>query len=331
MNTGTRVVVTGGCGFVGSHLVERLVERGAEVTVFDLAPPPPDQAWLADRVRYVTADVRDPTAIGAVITPDVHTVYHLGGVVGVDRYLVEPLDVIDVTIGGTRHVLERAAQVGAKVVLASTSEVYGKNAAVPWAEDADRVLGATGTDRWVYGSSKAVAEHMTFAFVRQRGLRAAIVRYFNVYGPRQRPAYVISRSIHRALRGLPPERYDSGRQTRCFTFVADAVEATIRAGQRPAADGQAVNIGSAVETPVAAALELIARITGVAGPVVTLDTAAGLGPAYQDIDRRVPDVAKAIRLLGWRHRTPLRAGLEQTVDWAKRNPWWQQVRLEGFG
>jgi nucleoside-diphosphate-sugar epimerase len=221
-----RVVVTGGTGFVGHHLVERLRDRGDEVTVFDAVAP---RGAVRDGVRVVEGDLRDLDALGrAARGADV--IYHLAAVVGVDQYLARPLDVIDINFSGTRNVLEVAHRGGAKVVLTSTSEVFGKNPAVPWREDGDRVLGPTSSDRWSYSSSKALAEHLTFAFARQHGLDATIVRYFNVYGPRQRPAYVVSRSVHRALNGRPLVIYDEGRQTRCFTFVQDAVEGTLLAG-----------------------------------------------------------------------------------------------------
>ncbi|RJL20160.1 NAD-dependent epimerase/dehydratase family protein [Bailinhaonella thermotolerans] len=323
-----RALVTGGCGFVGSHLVAALAGRGDEVVVFDGGPPPPDQS--RDGVRYVPGDIRDRDALASALRDGVDVVYHLAAVVGVDRYLERPLDVIDINLMGTRNVLELAADAGAKVVLASTSEVFGKNPAVPWAEDADRVLGSTAVDRWSYSSSKALAEHLTFGMVRACGLRATIVRYFNVYGPRQRPAFVVSRSVHRALRGLPLVRYDDGAQTRCFTYVADAVEATLRAADDPRADGECFNVGSSVETTVRQAIELVAELTG-AETITELDTAARLGETYQDLSRRIPDTSKAAAVLGWKASTPLREGLARTIDWARRNPWWLDQPDSGGG
>ena len=177
-------------------------------------------------------------------------------------------------------------------------------------------------DRWSYSTSKALAEHLTYGFVRQHGLRATIVRYFNVFGPRQRPALVVSRSVHRALRGLPPEVYDSGTQTRCFTYVADAVAGTVLAAQSAAADGECFNIGSSQETSVAELVAIISDLTGIADPPRLLDTAVSFGSLYQDITRRIPDTSKAAGLLGWKCDTSLRDGLALTVDWARRNSWW---------
>jgi len=316
-----RVVVTGGFGFVGSHVVERLARQGDEVTVYDLAPPPPDLAGDPAAIRHVPGDVRDESALAAAVTGDTDIVYHLAAVVGVDRYLDRPLDVIDVNVWGTRNVLRCAAASGAKVVLASTSEVYGRNPRTPWAEDSDRVLGSTAADRWSYSTSKAVAEHLTYAFARQEGLRASIVRYFNLYGPRQRPAYVLSKTIYRLLHGLPPLVYDSGAQTRCFTYVDDAADATVRVGTTPAASGECFNIGSTRESTVSEAVELACRLAGADVAPLTVDTRRTLGAGYQDIPRRVPDTTKALAMLGWQCTTSLEEGLARTIEWAKRSSW----------
>jgi dTDP-alpha-D-glucuronic acid decarboxylase len=312
------VVVTGGFGFVGSHLVEELVDRGDVVTVYDPAPPPPDLQCGRSRVRHVPGDVRDPALLATAITGDVDTVYHLAAVVGVDRYLARPRDVIEVNVVGTHHVLSRATSVGARVVVVSTSEVYGRNPSPPWDEDADRVLGSTTTDRWSYSTSKAAAEHLTFAYLRQEGLAASIVRYFNLYGPRQRPAYVISRTVDRLVRGLPPLLYDGGSQTRCFTYVTDAVEATLLAGTHPAALGESFNVGSDRETTVAYAVRLATRLSGATVEPAPLCTEAEFGPRYQDIPRRIPDTGKAREVLGWQSVTALPDGLCRTIAWARR-------------
>lgn len=317
-----RAVVTGGCGFIGSHLVEKLVGRGDDVTVFDNSPPPEPQ-WLArNGVRHVAGDVLDREALATAIKPGVDVVFHLAAVVGVDRYLARPLDVIDTNFDGTRNVLDLAERANARVVLTSTSEVFGKNPSVPWQEDDDRVLGSTAADRWAYSSSKALAEHLTFAFVRQRGVAATIVRYFNAYGPRQRPGFVASRSVHRALNGRPLVIYDGGGQTRCFTYVDDAIEATLQAAEHPAAIGHAFNIGSMVETTVAELADLVRELVGTTVPTATIDSNTTFGRSYEDLTRRIPDTYKARQLLGWRCETSLRDGLAKTIEWARANPWW---------
>lgn len=318
----SRVVVTGGCGFIGSHLVERLIAQGDEVTIFDGMAPPAHQTLARTHARFIQGDIVDRSSLASAIRPGVDVVYHLAAVVGVDQYLARPLDVIDINVSGTRNVLDLAAHAGAKVVVASTSEVFGKNPAVPWREDDDRVLGPTSADRWTYSSSKALAEHLVFAYVRQRGLDATIVRFFNAYGPRQRPGFVVSRSVHRALNGRPLVIYDDGKQTRCFTYIDDAINGTLLAAGSQAAVGQAFNIGSMVETTVGEAIELIAELTGADVHITSVDTRTTLGKTYEDLSRRIPDNAKARETLGWACTTSLRDGLTATIDWARHNPWW---------
>jgi dTDP-alpha-D-glucuronic acid decarboxylase len=312
-------VVTGGFGFIGGHLVDRLLARGDEVTVFDSVPPP---AHLRTGARHVVGDILDRDALAEAIRPGVDIVYHLAAVVGVDQYLARPLDVIDINFSGTRNVLDLAERAGARVVVASTSEVFGKNPAVPWREDDDRVLGSTSADRWTYSSSKALTEHLTFAFARQRGLPATIVRYFNAYGPRQRPGFVASRSVHRALNTRPVVVYDGGRQTRCFTYVEDAIDATLLAADHPAAVGQAFNIGSMTEATITELVELVRELTGGTAPTTAIDSSVSLGQSYEDLPRRIPDNTKARETLGWQCTTSLRDGLTRTIDWARANPWW---------
>ncbi|MBY8870727.1 NAD-dependent epimerase/dehydratase family protein [Micromonospora sp. PLK6-60] len=317
----SRVLVTGGCGFLGSHLVERLVARGDDVTVFDTVPPPADQATAREHARFVEGDIRDGARVAdAAAGQDV--IYHMAAVVGVDRYLSRPLDVIDINFSGTRTVLDAALRAGARVVHASTSEVFGKNPAVPWRENDDRVLGPTSTDRWTYSSSKALIEHLVFAYARQHGLAAAVVRYFNVYGPRQRPAFLLSRSVHRALNNRPVTVYDQGRQTRCPTFVDDAIEGTVLAGTHPGAVGEVFNIGSMTETTVREVVDLVAKLVGDGPETVEVDTVVALGAHYEDLARRVPDSTKARTVLGWSCRTELADGLARTIEWARANPWW---------
>jgi UDP-glucose 4-epimerase len=320
-----RILVTGGCGFVGSHLSEELARSGHGVTVFDMTSAPTARL---DAIRYIEGDVRDESALAKVIAQGTDIVYHLSAMVGVDRYLSMPEDVVEVNLMGTRNVLRQARDAGSKVVFASTSEIYGKNPSVPWREDSDRVLGGTAVDRWSYSTSKALAEHLTFAYVRQYGLRATIVRYFNIYGPRQRPAYVISRSVHRALRGLAPEVYDSGNQTRCFTYIDDAIKGTILAGTSSVADGECFNIGSDREATISEAVRIICELSGAPRPLRPFNTHLNFGARYQDIPRRVPDVSKARAMLGFEISTPLRQGLHRTVEWARRNSWWLELNEE---
>lgn len=322
--TRSTAVVVGGAGFIGSHLVDRLLSRGERVTVIDRAITRNLETAARDpRFAFVAGDVRGSTSIAPAFDANVATVFHLAAIVGVHRYLADPVSVIDTNVAGLRNVVEAARSCRARVVFASTSEIYGKNPKVPWAEDDDRVLGSTDVARWAYGSSKGVGEHLLLGMHHATGVPATIVRLFNVYGPRQSPHFVVSRSIHRCLRGEPPLIYDDGAQTRCFTYVADAIEGMIRAADEPAANGQVFNIGSDRESAVRDVIDLVIRAVGLEGLTpVRISARDHLGSGYEEIPRRVPDVRKAKRLLGWEATTSLADGIARTVEWARDHRWW---------
>jgi dTDP-alpha-D-glucuronic acid decarboxylase len=316
-------LVTGGSGFIGSHLIERLLERGQDVISFDhLTGHNLDPVRSHPRLRIVEGDIRDEDALAPLISPDVDVVYHLAAVVGVRNYIQDPVGVLDINVLGTRNVLRLAARDGVRVVLTSTSEVFGKNPKVPWDEDDDRVVGSTSVDRWSYSTSKALSEHLAFAMHRQVGLPITIVRYFNAYGPRQAPIYVVSQSVYKVLRGERPILYDGGEQTRCFTYVGDAVEGTIRAAEHPSAVGQAFNIGNSRESTMREALETIDRVAGTDLGWEDLDTRQHYGETYEDIPRRVPAVRKAKEILDWEATVQLEEGVRRTIEWARANAWW---------
>jgi dTDP-alpha-D-glucuronic acid decarboxylase len=323
----SNVVVTGGYGFIGSHLVTALLQRGDSVTVFDSAKNSRDTSIDFDRYanfRFVPGDVTDLSALAQALTPGVDTVFHLAAVVGVKNYLADPLRVLDVNVTGTRNVLELSHRHGIRVLFASTSEVFGKNPNPPFAEDDDRVLGSTRTARWSYSTSKAMAEHLVFAMHTAYRLPVTVVRYFNVYGPRQSPIFVVSQSIHRILNGHPPLLYDSGDQSRCFTYIDDAIAGTLLAADSDAAIGEAFNIGSMTETTIGEVIDLAIKIADVdsVNGAESIDTATQYGDRYEDIPRRIPDSTKAQRELGWRLRVDVEEGIRRTIDWARANPWY---------
>lgn len=328
--SGQVVLVTGGSGFIGSHLVERLISGGDEVHVFDVVARDDARNLAAvighPNLRYMQGDLRNPAALARFYRPDAAQIFHLASVVGVRRYIADPLALIDVVVGGTRALLELARRGNGRFVLASTSEVYGRNPAVPWREDADRVLGPTTVDRWSYSSSKAVCEHMVLALTHQKQLVASVVRFFNAYGPRQNPIYVISQSIHRALHGLPPHRYDDGAQSRCFTFIDDVIEGLLAVARHPDAVGEVFNLGHTRETTITEAVECVLQSIGRTDGWEQFDTRQAYGERYEDIRRRVPDVNKARERLGWAAKTSLQDGVTRTVAWARDNPWWLDLQ-----
>lgn len=324
------VMVTGGAGFVGSHLVEALLERGDEVHVMDCVPltEARNLATIAghDRLHYTDASILDRGALERFFQPEASTVYHLASVVGVRHYMDDPLHLIDVVVGGTRAIVELCRERGVRMLFTSTSEIYGKNPAVPWSETGDRVLGPTSVDRWSYSTSKAVCEHMLYGVHRHSGWPFSIVRFFNVYGPRQNPIYVVSQSIYKALRGEAPFVYDDGRQTRCFTYVDDVVRGVLRVAEAEEAAGEAFNLGSQVESGIGEVVQVVLDTVGRDLSPVTFDTSVEYGAQYEDIPRRIPDTAKAREMLGWEATTSLAEGVAATVSWARENDWWLEDR-----
>lgn len=335
MIEGKNVLVTGGAGFVGSHLVDALLKLGNQVTVFDLADLPSvrnldlaqEIAKSNGRFRYIQGDIRSREDVGRAFDQPYSHVFHLASIVGIHKYIDDPFGLIDITVGGTRNIAEFVMKSGARLLYTSTSEVFGKNPKVPWDEDDDRVVGSTNVDRWSYSSSKAVCEHMLLALYRQKKVPLSIVRYFNVYGPRQNPIFVVSQSVYKALNGEPPLLYDGGEQTRCFTYVEDAIRGTLLAASRPEAIGEVFNIGNDKEISMKEAVELVLK--GVGNSALqwqALDTEKHYGKTYEDIPRRVPANAKAKRLLGWEPTTSHEAGIFATVEWARKHSWYLAPR-----
>lgn len=312
------VLVTGGAGFIGSHLVERLLADGREVTVLDnfRTGKEANLAHLADRpdLRVIRGSVLDEAAVADALR-GVSLVYHLAAAVGVHHVVRDPVWTVVTNTHGTEVVLRLAAEAGARVLFASSSEIYGTSESLPFREDGPRVLGPTWIGRWSYATSKAVDEHLCYGYAA-RGLPVSIVRYFNIYGPRMDPAgygSVIARFLSQALSGEPLTLHGDGLQSRCFTYVTEAVDATVRAATGTAAVGEAFNVGRRVETTIRELAEAIVAVTGSASPLCHVPYDEAYGPNFSDTRRRVPDVEKARRLLDWEARIELHDGLARTL------------------
>jgi dTDP-alpha-D-glucuronic acid decarboxylase len=277
--------------------------------------------WFSYRACNVTA----PSSVRKAFSVQPSAVIHAAAGVGVEAYLRDPMNTIESSVIGTRTVIRESLKTKTRFIYLSSSEVFGRNPAVPWSETADRVLGDPSVTRWSYSASKGVCEHLVNAAHLQFGLPTSIIRPFNTYGPRQRPAFVIPLTIHRLLNGEPPVVYGDGLQTRCFTYIDDLVEGVLRCLDLDAANGESFNIGNPREWSVRDAIRLVSEAMRSNVEPVHEDPQIAFGAGFDEIPRRVLDVAKASRLLTWNPRKDLPAGIKLTVEWARATPSWQRL------
>jgi UDP-glucose 4-epimerase len=315
-----RVLVTGGAGFIGSHLVDALCDAGHDVSVLDnLTTGRADNLRAClDRVRFVNGSILDAALVEREVE-SVQLVFHLAAAVGVRHIVEDPLGSLLVNTRGTENVLSACFRYWRKVLVASTSEVYGKTSQVPMREDDDRVLGPTTVHRWSYSTAKAIDEHLAFAYSAQ-SLPVVIVRYFNAYGPRlDERGYgsVVANFLRQALAGQPLSVHGNGSQTRCFTYIDDTVRGTLRAGFTPEAEGRVINLGSTRETSIAELATMIRDTVGSSSPLAPTSYESYYGPGFEDTRRRVPDITRARDLLEWEPTTSLEDGLARTIEWWK--------------
>jgi UDP-glucose 4-epimerase len=313
---GSAIVITGGMGFIGSHLAEALLLQGSTVTVIDdlSTGRAENVAHLRNHPLYreTIADVSEAVS-QELLENEADLIIHMAAAVGVRRTVENPVETIDTNVATTTAVLRAARRRNTKVLLASSSEVYGKTSKVPFAEDDDLVLGSTDRPRWSYAASKIIDELMTLGCWREFGLPVVIFRLFNVVGIRQSDRYVLPRFVGAALAGQQLEIHGDGTQTRCFTHVDDAVRAILLLAQCDAAVGQIFNIGTDQEISMG---ELAHRILTTVGVPSASDRCTFVpysdvyGDSFDDFQRRVPDTSKLTRYTGW---TPVH-GIDRTID-----------------
>jgi nucleoside-diphosphate-sugar epimerase len=314
-----RVLLTGGAGFVGSHLAETLLERGDEVFVLDnlstgsienivhLKPHP--------KFHYTIDTVTNEPVLAELIDR-CDAVVHLAAAVGVKLIVERPVHTIETNVHGTEVVLKHANNKKKLVMVASTSEVYGKSTQVPFAEDADLVLGPTQKHRWAYACSKMIDEFLALAYWKERKLPVIVLRLFNTVGPRQTGQYgmVIPTFVRQGLAGQPITVYGDGTQRRSFTYVGDVVRAMVALIDEPRAVGEVFNIGNGAEITINALAERIRSLTGERSDIVRIPYDQAYEEGFEDMPRRVPDISKISALVGYKPTVELEEILERVIE-----------------
>ena len=312
-----KILVTGGAGYIGSHLVDKLIDEDHEVTVLDNLSTGRAQnlASSKNRIQFVEGDIMDEQLVNDLV--DKHEfVFHLAAAVGVGNIMLDPLQSMITNVRGTENVLSACSRNSVKVLLASTSEIYGKTTKLPMSENDDRVLGSTSIARWSYSTAKAIDEHLALAY-GLAGMPVVIVRYFNSFGPRiLETGYgsVIANFIRQAKEGSPLTVYGDGLQSRCFTYISDTVDGTFRAAFTSQAEGNALNIGNNSEITILELAQIIIQLTGSKSTIQFVPYADRFGPLFEDTKRRVPDMEKSGSLLGYKPSIVLEKGLELTIS-----------------
>ena len=320
-----RVLITGGAGFIGSHLADAYIARGDEVFVLDDL-----STGSIDNIRHLKGHTRfhytiesvhhGPTVAELVDQCDV--VFHLAAAVGVRLIVESPVRTIETNVHGTEVVLAKANKKKKKVLIASTSEVYGLSEQVPFREDGNLVLGPTSKGRWSYACSKAIDEFLALAYWRERKLPTVIVRLFNTVGPRQTGQYgmVVPTFIKQALTGQPITIHGDGRQSRCFAHVSDIVRALVALMDHPGAVGEVFNIGSNEEVTISALAERVKTLANSDSEIVTVPYEQAYGEGFEDMPRRVPDIGKVERLIGYRPTKSLDEILMSVIEFFRDSP-----------
>jgi UDP-glucose 4-epimerase len=317
-----KILITGGAGFIGSHLSEALLTSGETVYVIDNFSTGRYEniASLAGNSRFhlIVDTILNPSTMEK-LTQECDMVFHLAASVGVKRIVEEPVETIETNVLGTHTVLSLAAKYNRKVILFSTSEVYGKNERLPYAETDDCVFGSTMKSRWSYGCTKALDEFLGLAYHKEQGLPIVIVRIFNMIGVRQTGRYgmVVPTFVRQALRNLPITVFGSGQQSRCFTYVTDLIEALLELMDKPEAEGQIFNIGGTTEITIADLANLVKEKTKSKSEILTIPYEQAYEEGFEDMAQRKPDISKIQNLIGFKPKTNLDMALDKIIAYEK--------------
>jgi len=318
-----KTLVTGGAGFIGSHLAERLLNDGHQATIIDNLSTGSlkniENFKEHTDFEFVEGDIRNAELMESLIER-CDVIFHLAAAVGVRLIADDPVHTIETNIGGTEIVLEIAHKFNKKILIASTSEVYGKSEHVPFSEDDDIVLGSTSMPRWAYACSKAIDEFLGLAFHQQYGLGVVITRFFNTIGPRQTGQYgmVVPRFVQMALNNEPLQIYGTGNQTRCFCYVADVVEAVVRLVNCDRAAGMVFNVGTNEEISIDALADKVIEITGSKSKKQFVPYESAYGRPIEDMMRRVPNLERIRKIVSWKSQTNLDQVLRIIVESRRR-------------
>jgi UDP-glucose 4-epimerase len=314
-----KALLTGGAGFIGSHLAERLLAAGHEVMILDnLSTGSIDNIAHLKGARgfsYTIDSVTNEPLLAELIDRS-DVVFHLAAAVGVKLIVEQPVHTIETNVHGTEVVLKHANKKKKLVFIASTSEVYGKSADVPFREEADLVLGATMKHRWAYACSKMIDEFLALAYWKEKKLPVVVVRFFNTVGPRQTGQYgmVLPTFVRQALLGHPITVFGDGTQSRSFTYVGDVVEALIALAQEPRAIGQVFNIGNTGEVTIADLAQRVKAMTGSDSPILTIPYDEAYEAGFEDMPRRVPDISKLRDLIGYQPKIALDEMIRRVIE-----------------
>ena len=317
-----RYLITGGAGFIGSHLSEALIARGEEVFVLDDL-----STGSVENIRHLKSNKRFHYIFDSImnkhllaeLVDDSDVIFHLAAAVGVRLIVESPVRTIETNVHGTQNVLDAASKKKKLVFTASTSEVYGKSDKVPFHEDADLVLGPTSKGRWSYAASKALDEFLALSFWKEKKLPVVVARFFNTVGPRQTGRYgmVLPNFVRQALAGEPITVYGSGQQSRCFCDVRDCVEAVLRLVDGGKAIGEVVNIGSTEEVSITALAHLVKQRANSKSPIVYVPYDQAYEPGFEDMPRRVPALQKLEGITGFRPSIPLNDIVDSVIAYSR--------------
>lgn len=318
-----KVLITGGAGFIGSHLSDAYLERGDEVHVLDDL-----STGSMDNIRHLkghprfqyTLDSVHNRAVVAELVDECDVIFHLAAAVGVKLIVESPVRTIETNVHGTEVLLAAAAKKRKKALITSTSEVYGLSNQIPFREDGNLVMGASTKGRWSYACSKALDEFLALAYYREKQLPTIVVRLFNTVGPRQTGQYgmVIPNFVKQALAGRPITVYGDGSQSRCFGYVGDVVQALIGLMDHPDAVGEVFNIGSNEEVTIGELAEMVKTAAESPSEIVMVPYSQAYGEGFEDMPRRVPDISKVQRFVGFRPKTSLDEILERVIEHYRR-------------